>query len=211
MLLLAGGLLAGLAQQTNRFGLSGGITFSKIAIKSDGVTFSTSSLTGFSVGGLLDVPLTEHISFIPGLNYTMKGGKESEYDDFSGTTFTYKSTLNYLEVPLNFTYNTRGNTGNFFIGTGLSVCIGLSGKEKTIYNGVTESSNIKFGSGSNADLKLFDFGANFLAGYEFKNGINISVNYNAGLSNIAASAENGMARNNYFGVRLGYYFINDRK
>lgn len=198
------------AQQA-RFGFTGGVTLAKVAIKSDGTTFSTSSKPGFTVGAVLDVPVTEHISLLTGINFTQKGSKESEYDDFSGTSYSYSTTLNYLELPLNLLYNTRANAGNFFLGAGPAINIGISGKEKYTENGVSESSKLKFGSGEEADLKRLDLSVNFMAGYEFKNGVTVSLNYNTGITNISASAEGGTARNNYFGFRLGYMLSNKQK
>lgn len=189
------------------FGINAGVTFASYKVKDESVSITAKSKIGFTAGVTASMPLGQNFSFRPSLNYTQKGGKYSE----SG--FTDKTTFNYLELPLNFVYNTSSDNGKFFIGAGPSLSLGLSGKDKYEEAGVSEESDIKFGNGDDDDLKALDAGINFLAGYEFAGGFFIAANYYAGLSNLAISTagDNGKMHNRYFGARVGVMFGGNKK
>src|SRR5215212_4143226 len=108
-----------LSAQT-KIGLTGGVTFANVTIKSEGISVSPKMRTGFTAGLFTDCPLSSDFSFQPALNFVQKGF--STKDD----AFSDKVSYNYVEVPLNFVYNSKG----FFIGAGPSMSFGLSGKEK---------------------------------------------------------------------------------
>ncbi|MEP6513257.1 MAG: porin family protein [Parafilimonas sp.] len=176
------------------FGIQAGATFASEKAKFGGVSFNLDTKVGFTAGVVASVPLASDLSFDPSLNFTQKGGKTSAGGD------ELKETLNYIELPLNFVYNFDAGAGDFFVGLGPSLSVGVSGKDKS----GSESVDVNFGS--NADeLKAFEFGGNILAGYKLENGIFIAVNYNAGLSNLSNDSD-AKVHNNYFGVRVGYMF-----
>ncbi len=184
------------------FGINAGATLASYKIKEDNVSITSETNVGFTAGITSTMPLGKNFSFMPALNFTQKGGKITEEG------FTAKSTFNYLELPLNFVYNTKSVKGKFFIGAGPSLSFGLSGKDKWVGGGESEETDIKFGSGEDDDLKAFEAGINFLTGYQFAGGFLIAANYNAGLSNIAIAeaGDNGKMHNRYFGLRLGFMF-----
>lgn len=191
--------------QNTRFGFTAGATFANYNSKADGESDKADSKTGVTVGVLVDVPVSQHFSFQPALNFVQKGTKDGE----SGEKVSIG--VNCIEVPMNFLYNTAGNTGNFFIGAGPSFAFAVSGKMKFDdgTNSVTE--DIKFGSGDEDLMKGFDLGANFLAGYAFSNGFFLSANYNMGLSNLNPSgSDDGTLKSSYFGIKLGY-LLNGKK
>ena len=187
------------AQQSS-FGFTAGAVFASYKVSISSVSVTSKTKTGFTVGITSSIPMGKRFSFEPALNYLQKGGVIKE----TGTSD--KSTFNYLELPLNFVYNAHSAKGKFFVGAGPSLSMGLSGKEKYDDGTNSETTDIKFGSGENDDLKPFEAGINFLAGYQFKDGFLIAANYNAGLSNIAITTggDNSKAHNRYFGVRIGY-------
>ena len=157
---------------------------------------------GFNAGIMADVPVGKDFSFQPGLSFLQKGGKTSE--SFFGATISSTTSLNYLELPLNFVYKIKSKTGSFLIGAGPCMSYALSGKNKvTDGSGNTESHNIKFGSSDSSDLKRFEFSGNILAGYEFAGGFFASINYNIGLSNLDPQGGT-KAKNYYAGLRIGY-------
>ena len=120
------------------------------------------------------------------------------------------TTLNYIEMPLNFLYNINTPKGKFFMGAGPSLGFGISGKSKWKDGTESGSDDVKFGSGEDDDLKPFEIGANVLAGYLFKGGFMVSTNYNMGLSNLFPGDESLYGKitqhNNYFGINIGYIF-----
>jgi len=189
--------------QEVRFGVTAGATFSNFRADMGDESYTGNSKPGFTTGILVDIPVSKQFSFQPALNYVQKGSKDETTEP--GYTYKVKTILNYLEVPLNVLYNTRGSKGNFFIGAGPSLSIGLSGKSSEESAGQKSSEKIKFGNGDNADLKSIDCGANILAGYETKSGFLVSANYYHGLSNLMPDYTHESKFNNkYFGIKVGY-------
>ena len=62
--------------------------------------------------------------------------------------------------------------------------------------------------GDDGELKRFDAGANFLAGYEFSNKLSFQLNAGLGLVNIlnTESGDDAKLKNTGFGISLGYRF-----
>jgi Outer membrane protein beta-barrel domain len=123
--------------------------------------------------------------------------------------------LNYVEVPLNFVFNANSPAGKFFAGAGPCFSLGVSGKDKMTPGGQTATQDVKFGSGEEDDIKAFEAGVNFLAGYQFKGDFQVAANYNAGLSNLADNDPQEPVKakyhNRYFGIRIGYMFTGKKK
>ena len=187
-----------MAQKT-RFGVTAGATGANYRTTVDGAT-ETSDLTfGFSAGVTADLPLSKSLYFQPALQFLSKGGKETE----TGFNSSLTTHLYYLELPLNIVYKTRGQKGHFLIGLGPSLSYGLFGKVYADYNGITESGTLHFNSQSG--LKPFEFGANFLTGYEWKSGFAVEANYNMAFTN-TFDDDLSTFKNNYFGLRFIYFF-----
>ena len=188
------------AQKTS-IGISGGISLANIHVKSEDFSTTSKSKPGFTGGIYLVTPVATNFAFLPAINFVQKGMIPKDLDAGEKE----KVTLNYIEVPLNFAYATRG----FIIGAGPTFSLGLSGTDK--YSSDTqpeEKTKLNFGNGEDDDIKLFEAGANVFTGYQFTNGFMITANYNFGLSNLipGADSEDGKAINNYFGFRLAYTF-----
>lgn len=188
--------------QNTSFGITAGATFATYKAKAESISLTSKTKTGFTVGVMSSCPLGSSFSFEPALNFVQKGGKVKE------AGVTDKVTLNYLELPLNFTFNMPSATGRFFIGAGPSFSMGLSGKDKWEEGSESGKEDIKFGNGDDDDLKAFEVGVNFLAGYQLNGGFLIAANYNGGVSNIANTdnEDSGKMHNRYFGIRIGYLF-----
>ena len=105
--------------QNARFGFSAGAVFANYNAKYDQVEISGKSKTGITAGMLVDFPMGKKISFQPALNFVQKGTKNDE--DFGNGSFEKSSSsVNSLEMPLNFLFNASGNSGTFFVGGGPS-------------------------------------------------------------------------------------------
>lgn len=200
---LTTGSATSFAQTT--FGVQAGVNVASQNSKQSGLTLKTDPKTGFMIGAVAEVPFGSSINFRPELNFIQKGGKL----DFSGSTA--KLTLNYIELPLNFVYNTTAGSGTVFFGAGPSFGFGISGKEKSVQAGSPDVSvDVKFdgkkdATDDNDHLKAFDYGANILAGYKMSNGLFLKAGYTFGLANI--SPENGSkTRNNGLSFTVGYMF-----
>jgi len=189
--------------QKTRFGFTGGVVFANYHAEVDGESGKGDTKSGVTAGLLADIPLSSHFSFQPALNFTQKGMAEKEI--YLGITEKSSLRINCIEVPLNVLYNVSSNTGNFFIGAGPSLAFHVSGKWKFNDGSESTSSDVKFGNTDEDHFKSMDFGANFLTGYSFPNGLMLAVNYNLGLSNLFTEEnDNSTMKSSYFGIKLGF-------
>lgn len=192
--------------QQSSFGLIAGVTFASYKAEIEGISITAKSKAGFTAGVTSSIALGKNFSFQPGLHFVQKGGK------LTHENVTDNTTLNYIELPLNFVYNTHSAKGKFFVGAGPALSMGISGKEK--WDGeFPGDEDIKFGSGEEDDFKAFEAGINFLAGYQFKGGFFAAANYYTGLSNIITADDEFDTKyhNRYFGIRIGFMFPGKKK
>ena len=185
--------------QKTEVGITAGVTVANVQAKADNESETADSKIGFTAGLFLQTSISKKVFFAPAINFVQKGFSAPDMDPGESD----KSTLNYLEVPLNVIFKSEG----FFAGAGPAISIGLSGKEKYTYNGETDTDDLSFGSDED-EIKQVEFSGNILAGYEFKNGVVFSANYNVGFSNLLNNTQDfeGTLKNRYFGFRLGYVF-----
>jgi len=179
------------------FSISAGISNAMYFTDDDyGEDNSSDIMVGPMAGVTYRIPFSKGWAVQPGLFYVQKGGVE----DLSGygESVKFKTSLNYLEMPLDIYYSKRNR---FFFGFGPSFGLGLSGKMKA----EGESEKISFGSGEENDLKSFEVGIDLLGGFQFKNNLFIAVNINTGLNNLATD-DTYKYMNGYMGIRLGYVF-----
>jgi hypothetical protein len=196
-------------------GAQGGATFSNPSIKPpSGLSYESSSKTGFQAGLIFDIPLGEGgLRLMPELKYANKvhGVSAIVSIPVQGTlNYTGTSNISYIEVPLNLAY-AFGSSTKFIIGAGPYVAYGLSGKnDYSITSGTTTVGSLKedieFGSGP-TEVKRLDYGAHAMAGVLFQNGFLVKVNYGLGLANLYSSDTNGASyKQSYLGASLVYFF-----
>jgi hypothetical protein len=192
--------------QTIGVGIKGGLNLSSQSASDGGTTASSSTSTGFHVGGFVDVGLGSW-SIQPSLLYTTKGAKSDDS----------KLTLNYIEVPVDVLYHIPVGVGNIFIGAGPYAALGINGKIKgpivvTATSGLSSSmatsvyeSDVTYGSGP-FDFKKLDYGINAMGGLKLANGLLFSVGYDFGLANVI-NDNNIKLKNNTFMVSVGFSFL----
>ncbi len=159
---------------------------------------------GFKVGAMANYTIYRGFYIEPGVMYSVKGYKQEA--SLLGITSTAKTSLNYLEVPINLGYQfDMGDAGGVFVSAGPYLGFGLSGKVKGSVAGISGDADIKFGSKAD-ELKKLDVGLNFSAGYVSPIGIYVRAQYGLGLTNL--SNVNGMSYKNgpVLGFSLGYVF-----
>jgi hypothetical protein len=198
------------AQHVN-FGFSAGAAFANYRVKVDNFSISADTKIGITGGVFFDIPVSKNFSFQPALNFVQKG-TQYDYSDM-GFTEEGKTTVNYLEIPLNvlFNYNVAG--GTFFAGAGPSVAFALSGREKYDDGIQSYDEEISFGNDpDNDDMRGLDIGANILGGFRLSNGFFISTGFNGGLINLLpGGSDEGSVKSNYFTVRLGFLLKGGKK
>lgn len=185
------------------------------------------SSSGFRLGIMADVPITEQLSIRPQLLYSTKGYKidarplvSALSGSFGGPAIPVSSLpdslvtpfrVNYLELPIQAMYGFDAGPGRVVVGAGPYIAYAL--------NGSVNGEAMPF----DADTKRFDYGAALSLGYELPTGISISAFYSHGFANQAASSTaapdptdpmanpaslsgGGRVTNQSFGITLGYFF-----
>jgi hypothetical protein len=204
-----------------RIGIKGGVNFANITFSDNGETSSNNVLPSFNAGAYLDLPLGEGIALQPGLMLEGKGEKINYSSSAVNTDYTIKVNPIYLEVPVNFVGKVPvGKEAHLLLGLGPYAAFGIAGRVKgdgTILGVSTSgSSDIKwdddtpFNSGDKNQgydkLKRFDYGANFMAGFELGN-VTLTANYGLGLAKVPSGSNNSdddKYKNRVFGISLGF-------
>jgi len=177
-----------------KFGARAGVNFSNMTAKSQGISVSLSSLTGFNAGGFVEIPAGDKFAIQPELAFSQMGAK-IKVDDGEGGTASGTSKLNYLTLPALVKFKVPNTGIGIYAGPQLGLL--LSAKEK----GDGESTDAK------DNYKSSDFAGVFGGEYFFDAGIGVSARYQLGLSNIAKDAgDNTSVKNTAFTITLGYRF-----
>jgi len=173
-----------------RFGIKAGIAIANCQIE-----YNTSvipgnedprSKLGFMGGFFAAIRMNKKVSFQPELLLVGKGMKENNQ------SYSYRTDLTYLELPLNLLYKPVASKGSFFIGGGPAPAIYIG--ENIFYSGYQY-------------FKKFDFGINILTGYELPIGFSINLHYTHGLLNISENRTDiPLTKNRCFGLSVGYTF-----
>jgi len=185
--------------QKPQIGILAGATLSNFKDKPESEELTADSKMGYTAGLIANFGVAEKFTLQSGLHFVQKGSKAK--GSIGGSTVSGKLISNWLEVPLNFMYN----TANFFVGAGPSLSFGVGGKWEVEFEGEKESGKVRFGNTEDDNMKGFDFGLNIVAGYQFNNGLFVAANFNQGFSNLVPSdIGEGSMKSHYVGLRLGY-------
>ena len=167
--------------QKAQVGLASGVSVSNVYGRAGGLDTRGEARLGFTGGLLVDAPLGKsNISFQPGIHYVQKGGYTTKTEILKEA-----DALRYADLVLNFIHHIGNkNKTRLFLGLGPQIGFELPSKKIKIENDErTEVRNIAFGKGILDDFRGLDYGANFLMGLRFKNGMFFAVNYTLGLRN----------------------------
>jgi len=141
--------------------------------------------------------VSKDLSFQPWLSFSVRGGEINDVDS------TIDATLSYLELPLNILYV----HGQLSIGGGPNFCYAIGGKfaSKGVKRNPYDASE-----SFERTLKRFEFCANFLIAYQFKNRISVMTNFSPGFTNIYKGDHSAPAivhaNTSTVGLSLGYRF-----
>ena len=209
-------LLLNVIQAQVSYGVRSGVNFAKwqgddlqiiedLLDKTDGYLV-TKGRTGLHIGGYVHIPISETISFEPGLEYSKKG--YSIKGDFQIPALKYfginigaQVQSHYIDIPLVLKANVykgfqvyAGPQVSYLVRSTLNAKLGVLGI--SIFNkgfGITERFN------------KVDLGLTGGLGYQFDNGINIQAGYDYGLSKLDKN-DNYAAYNRVVKVSVGYTF-----
>ncbi len=188
------------------FGVEAGLNFGSMKYESGSITMKFKSHMGFYAGVNYEYEVGENMYLHGGLAFSQYGGKYSK----DGLSLTM--TMNYIDIPFMFKYgfDLSDNIRGFAIG-GLSIGMGLGGKEVASYDGDSDSADIIFTGtydNNNSDkvqFKPLNMGLRFGAGLSFGQ-FEGGLYYTTGVSDI--SLDNDVAtKTSLFSLILGYRFM----
>lgn len=183
----------------NRIGFKLGYHLSDMVFDTGTQTGSTSSLSSFHAGFLVEISLSKLFYARPGISILQKGAALSS----GGTPIELNPV--YIEIPVNIISKIELGNGKLFLGGGPYGAVGFGGSvtTNTTYNGGSMDHPIVYGSDPDKhDLKKFDFGINLLTGYEINRNFSVDVGYGIGLANIWPPS-NGSLKNKIMSMSIG--------
>jgi hypothetical protein len=152
-----------------------GLNLSTMTVKTKGISYDAETPTGFHFGKTFEIPVSRNFALQPILLFSAKGS------DYKIDTSDISISPIYFEIPVNAVcrFGSSGIRVSLFAGPYFACGVG---GYKIVSGG--ELKDIRYGSGLNHDLKLFDAGFNLGAGINIS-GFMISVQYEIGLKNIS--------------------------
>lgn len=184
------------------FGLRAGVNFQNFNGKDEnGNNLSNSLVVKYNLGANAEFLLAPDYYLQAGLLFSAKGSKKA--------STSYQ--LNYIELPIYFLFKPKLGSDRILLGLGPYLAYGVGGKIKN-----SGSTKIDYANEANTvvdyykTFRPFDAGANFLAGYEFNNGLSFQINAQLGLTSISPKttlwAKQPAYKNTGFGLSAGYRF-----
>lgn len=153
------------------FGINAGVVSSTTSFtNNDG----TKAIIGFRAGIVLDIPVSNHFSITPELNYLKKGfglNKTSSNDE-SNFRFTY------IELPINFSYISGEGTG-LIIGIAPTFAYGIGAVAENTTKNTSAS-----GSFSELNAKPFEISGSAFIGYKFPKVASLKITYNSAFTDM---------------------------
>ena len=184
--------------QDVKFGAKAGVNFASIGGDNTG---GSEGLTGFHVGGLVEILFGEKFGIQPEVLYSAQGAK---FEDTSvpGITATTKNKIDYINIPI---------LGKYYITDALSV---EAGPQIGFLASATAETEVDGADVTIEDVDLKDqiSGTDFsvAAGATFRlpMGVFFSARYNVGVSNVndGPFADIATNQNNVAQLSVGYSF-----
>ncbi|GAB2816746.1 porin family protein [Ferruginibacter profundus] len=166
----------------------------------------TKSRTGFHIGGYLSIPISEQVSFEPGLQYSqkgyaMKGDLKIDALKFLGVNASAKVEANYIDIPLIVKAE---------VAKGLSIYAGpqlsyLAKSSLHVNTSVLGISLLNKRLDLTDNFNRIDIGIAGGVGYQFDNGFNVKAGYDYGLSKLDKN-DNFKAYNRVVKLSVGFSF-----
>lgn len=197
--------------QEVRMGIKGGVNFANIGgDNTDGLD----GLTGFHLGGLVEIPVTERFAVQPEVLYSAQGAKREITRSFGDVSFkaTGKTKLDYINIPILAKYYLvdglaveAGPQVGFLVSANSKSELDLNGIDPDIANSIEQ----EFESGDidiSDQTQGIDFGLALGASYRLNMGVFFGARYTLGLSNIHKDSGDFKNQNNVFQLSAGYSF-----
>lgn len=180
------GTVAVQAQEEVSFGVKGGVNFAKL--QGDNIE-DADGRTGFHLGAIVEIPVSEKFSIQPEVMYSQQGLQSEDNNGNSRSENILK--LDYINVPV---------LAKYYITEGFSVeagpQFGFLTKAESEFESSETIGGVTVESEGTLDIEDeiagFDMGAAIGAGYELNSGLFFQARYIIGLSNVDDSDEGGL-------------------
>jgi hypothetical protein len=187
--------------QEVRIGAKGGVNFATFSGDDLG---DVKSRTGFHIGGLVEIPVSEKFAIQPEVLYSSQGSKYSDKGTELGVDYSYnvEQKLDYIQVPV---------MAKFYAIDGLSLEVGpqvsFLTSSKLDYEGTLGGVTVS-GEEDLDDVSSIDFSIGAGASYRLPMGLFFTARYNFGLGNVndAADADDRKIQNRVAQLSVGYSF-----
>ena len=206
---LLGGLIfisSGVTAQIG-YGPEVGFNLSNYTGKVNGKNISNSPKYGGMFGGDLEIEMTDHFFFLPGLFY-YRNGYATNYE---GGTKTLG--FNTFELPVNIEYKFGPpRKVRFFLGAGAYVGYNQGGTVIVSAYPVYSTYNINRGNNATDDIRKFDVGASGWGVFQVTRGLFLRARYQYGFLNMLPHGDaNNSLNNRSFSLSVGYIFPGDMR
>lgn len=207
-----------------KLGIRAGINLSGLHLTDEqGDKQETGMIPRFQIGLTVDIPIGSDFYLQPVALYSGKGFKQ-DGGWLASPDNEFKATASYVEVPVNLLYKPELGNGNLIVGTGPYVSYGTGGKWEADqghigigdimiepHGDVIFKNDVADGEfGNYLYGKPWDYGVNFLAGYEFLQKISVQLNAQFGIANlkpaVGGTERDGKIKSIVYGISFGYRF-----
>jgi hypothetical protein len=178
------------AKSQVKLGPDVGINFSNMVLHSPDPIVKHSSLTGYHIGLVSEIPLYKTLTIRTGIIYTTKGYKAKNNGSY------VKASPSFLELPVNLMFGYNMGKLKMFILGGPYIAYGVGGNisYKDFFNPIRY----------NIDLKPFDYGGNIGFGFKF-NSLRLLFQDEFGIANLEAfDPQKDKVKTNSFSISLSF-------
>ncbi|MEN7550790.1 porin family protein [Rapidithrix thailandica] len=186
-------------------GLKAGLNLSNISNLDMEEDIDMKSKIGYHFGAYLNAKLAEKISIQPEVLFSTQGSKASDSEEDSGYSYEYdiKANVNYLNIPVLVTFHVN-EMFNLYVGPQAGFLLSAELKSEATEEGPDGKESYESSMDMKEYMKSTDFGVVFGAGVNLPAGLNASLRYNLGLSDIAEENEGDAIKNGVLQLSVGY-------
>ncbi|GEM_PF-1367059 len=187
------------AQRKLNIGIVGGLD---IANLSSSPSSNTSSLVGFTGGGILETFENEHVSFEFGLLYAQKGAEAT-----AGANYE-KITIGYVDIPfhLRIGFPNDNFSPHLFFGPEVGIQTGADAELRY----TSGSNTINISGDISKNIETLNFSLNFGGGMDIflneQSTLLLDLRYSLGITNIAKNSNNSSIKTSDFQIMTGVKF-----
>lgn len=186
------------------FGVRFGGAYSSLIQRLD-KSYESGGRMGFSVAGLMQIPIYKGLSFVPEIGLIYQGGDYYSYPSTEGMTTHNMYKYYSLQLPFDLAYTFQISDIKLSVFAGPTLDVSLAGKMKMEDTGV--ESDIEFGKKEEPNLRTIDLGVNVGLSVEYSRFF-FSINNVAGVLDrrtVKRENESTLFQNNVT-FSVGYFF-----